>query len=158
VPIKVLIKTNAALPTDKLIYLLNPKIRGWAEYYKGVVSSKTFAKVDHEIFCALWRWRLKRHANKGKRWIVKKYFTTHENNHWRFHCPTKDREGITKPLLLRRARETHIRRHTKIKAEANLFNPEFKEYFIQRAQRKRKRTDKQGASSAGPTQFGLFRA
>ena len=136
--IKHLIKCNGALPTDKLIHLLNPKIRGWSTYYRSVVASKTFAKVDHEIYCALWRWGLKRHANKGKRWIAKKYYTTHNNNRWRFHCTEKDKKGNTKTLLLRMARETLIRRHKKIKAEATPFDPQFKDYFSQRVKDRKK--------------------
>jgi RNA-directed DNA polymerase len=34
--------------------------------------------IDNEIYLALMRWAFKRHARKGKPWIVKKYFTTLE--------------------------------------------------------------------------------
>ncbi|CDH44869.1 hypothetical protein BN874_1950006 [Candidatus Contendobacter odensis Run_B_J11] len=35
---------------ENLIGLLNPMIRGWANYHQGAVAKETFAKVDHEIW------------------------------------------------------------------------------------------------------------
>ena len=39
-----------------LIDLLNPKIRGWANYHRHVVSSRIFSSVDRSIFYNLWQW------------------------------------------------------------------------------------------------------
>ncbi len=50
-----------------------------------------------------------------------------------------------KSLYLKRASDTHIRRHRKIKAEANPFDPRFKEYFMER---EKNRKAKQAASDA----------
>ena len=75
---------------------------------------------------------MKRHARKGKRWIFRRYFTRLAGDNWRFHCIVKDKEGNKKPLYLKRASDTHIRRHMKMKAEANPFDPRFKEYFKER--------------------------
>ena len=43
---------KAALGTSAadLIDELNPKIRGWANYHRHVMSKRTFDRVDHEIF------------------------------------------------------------------------------------------------------------
>ena len=136
--IRSIIKSASALPTEVLIRQLNSKIIGWTNHYKGVVSSKIFAYIDHAVYLALEKWCLKRHARKGKRWIFRKYFTTLGNDHWRFHCLVKDKDGNQKPLYLRRASDTHIRRHTKVKAEANPFDPRFKDYFKEREKRNRK--------------------
>lgn len=148
--IKHLIKANIALPADKLIYLLNPKIRGWSNYYRSAVSSKVFSTFDKEIFFALKGWGLKRHARKGKQWVINKYYTTYKNDHWRFHCPIKDKKGQKTLLFLRKAGETHIRRHKKIKAQATRFNPLFEDYFKQR-ERERKAClyDRKTADSTG---------
>jgi len=61
------IKLNKTAKTEDLIYLLNPKIRGWANYYRHVCSKRTFGYVDHNIFKAIWRWAVRRHPNKGVR-------------------------------------------------------------------------------------------
>ena len=130
--IRTCIKKGTALPTDKLIHLLNQKITGWTNYYRSVVSSRVFARIDSEIFVALKRWGLKRHPRKSKSWIMRKYYTCVDNDNWRFYCGIKDKEGKIKPLYLKRATDTRIRRHKKIRNEANPFNPIFKEYFKQR--------------------------
>ena len=46
---------------------------------------------------------------------------------------TKDKARKQKLLLLKNAGDTKIRRHIKIKSNATIFNPAFKDYFEQRA-------------------------
>lgn len=135
--IKTIIKSSIALPTEVMIHRLNSKITGWTNYYRGVVSSHVFSMIDSEIHSALERWCMKRHARKGKTWIIQKYFTTVANDNWRFYCIVKDKDGRKTSLYLKRAASTPIRRHIKIKAEANPFNPRFKEYFLERRKKKK---------------------
>lgn len=71
--VRAVIKSSIALPTEILIHRLNQKIRGWTNYYRGAVSSQVFTKIDSEIYSALKHWCLKRHARKGKSWIIKKF-------------------------------------------------------------------------------------
>ena len=87
--IRNIIRKGVAWPTEQLIRTLNSRLIGWSNYYRTSVSSKTFSKIDHVIFQALMRMLCKRHARKGKQWIVRHYFTTHKGDHWRFHCMTK---------------------------------------------------------------------
>ena len=96
------------------------------------MSSKVFAKVDSEIFSALKRWGLKRHPRKGKRCIMRKFWKIVGINNWRFYCIVKDKEGQKKFIYLKHAAATSIRRHRKILASANPFDPEYKEYFRKR--------------------------
>jgi RNA-directed DNA polymerase len=137
--IRAIIKKGVALSTEQLIYALNSRLTGWVNYYRTSVSSKVFAKVDSEIFKALWRWALKRHARKGKWWISKHYFTQLNGDNWRFHCMIEDKRGNSKPLYLRKAQDTKIRRHVKIKSKATPFNPLYKEYFKKREEERLKR-------------------
>lgn len=67
-----------------IIVKLNPMIRGWAMYYRYSDSNETFSKVDHEINNILWRWSLRRHPNKGKRWVYKKYYDMEDKDKWVF--------------------------------------------------------------------------
>ena len=53
--IRKIIKAALGTSAADLIHKLNPKIRGWANYHRHVVSQRTFARVDHEIFSSLWR-------------------------------------------------------------------------------------------------------
>ena len=137
--IREIIRKGVALPTDQLIYRLNQKITGWTNYYRGSVSSRIFARIDSEIFLALKQWGLKRHARKGKYWIIRRYFTTIGHDQWRFYCTTIDKSGNKKKIYLKNASETHIRRHKKILAAANPFNPQFKDYFEKREKERKTR-------------------
>ena len=137
--IKIVIRKGVALPTETLIYQINSRLTGWTNYYRSSVSSKVFSMIDRCIFQALMRMLCKRHARHGKQWIVKKYFTTVRGNRWRFHCMTKDKEGKQKPLYLKNASDTKIRRHVKIKSAATPFDPLYREYFEQREQQRRQR-------------------
>ena len=92
--------------------------------------------IDRYVFQTLMLMMCKRHARKGKQWIVKKYFTTVRGNQWRFYCTIKDKDGKQKPLYLRNASDTKIRRHVKIKSAATPFDPLYKEYFEQREQKR----------------------
>jgi len=148
--IRTIIKKCGALPTERLIYTLNSRLTGWINYYRTSVSSKVFTYVDSEIYKALMRWACRRHARKGKRWIVDKYFTTRGGDNWQFYCITEDKKGNPKKLFLKNAQDTKIRRHVKIKSEATPFNPLFKEYFKQREEeRKRRKTIINYNDSAG---------
>lgn len=148
--IRTTIKKGVALPTETLIRTLNSRLTGWVNYYRTSVSSKVFSAIDNEIYLALMRWALKRHARKGKRWIVNKYFTTLGGDHWRFHCIIKDKAGKKKPLYLKTASDTKIRRHIKIKSAATPFNPLYKEYFEQLEEKRiRRKTIINDKNSAG---------
>lgn len=148
--IRTIIKKGVALPTEQLIYTLNARLTGWVNYYRTSVSSDVFNKVDHEIFLTLMRWACKRHARKGKRWIVNKYFTRLGGDSWRFHCIVEDKKGNPKPLYLKNATDTKIRRHVKIRSEATPFNPLYKDYFKQREiDREFRKTISNYESSAG---------
>jgi RNA-directed DNA polymerase len=131
--IRILIKKGVAWPTDKLIHALNEKLTGWTNYYRTAVSSKVFSSIDDQIFLALKRWGLKRHARKGKRWIINHYFTHYKGDNWRFYCMVRDKRGNKTPLYLKNASDT------KIMATATPFNTVYKDYFEQREKDRKKR-------------------
>jgi len=117
---------------ENLIRELNPVIRGWANYHKSIVASQIFAKMDSIIWQMLWRWCCRRHPNKGKRWIKQRYFARSKTSNWVFTAKFLDSSGSTDNLTLVKASKTKIRRHIKIKAEANPFDPRWETYFEER--------------------------
>jgi RNA-directed DNA polymerase len=60
------LKQHPAMSPESLIRHLNPKLRGWANYYRHWVSKDVFGYVDHELWKAIWKWCLQRHPNKSK--------------------------------------------------------------------------------------------
>lgn len=112
-------KMNSATPAQ-LIAKLNPKIAGWANYYKYAVSTETFSKLNNLIWKRLWRWAARRHPNQGHKWIAKKYFPDVDNrsgDRWRFKLQDQG-----KTLSLVRYTDTKINQFIKVKGEASIFD------------------------------------
>lgn len=53
---------------EAVINELNPVIRGWAAYYRTVVSKEIFSALDHYVWRLTYRWALRTHPNKSKGW------------------------------------------------------------------------------------------
>ena len=126
------IKAAHGVSAADLIDRLNPKIRGWANYHRHVVSKRTFGCVDHTIFSSLWRWARRRHPNKSPRWFKPKYFDRRGNRDWSFFGETCDDEGRPTKVWLYYAKSTPIKRHVKVKGEANPYDPTYETYFEER--------------------------
>jgi RNA-directed DNA polymerase len=133
--VRTTIKDNPALTSGKLIQKLNPMIRGWASYHRGVCSTENYRQTDYQIFKALWSWARRRHPkNKNAQWVRKKYFRTYGRRTWTFSGEVTGRDGKEKTVHLLYTSNTLIRRHVKIKARANPFDPEWEAYFEKRIQ------------------------
>jgi RNA-directed DNA polymerase len=100
------LRSMRATTQEDVIKQLNPIINGWSRYFTPVVASKVFNRLDSEMFYKLWKWAVRRHPQKGAKWIRRKYFREHGNNKWRF----KTHEGE----LLARHRDHYIKRYTKV--------------------------------------------
>jgi RNA-directed DNA polymerase len=130
--IRRIIKTAHGVSAADLIDQLNPKIRGWANYHRHVVSKHTFGHVDRNIFSSLWQWARRRHPNKSPRWFKPKYFDRRGNRDWSFFGETCDDEGRPNKVWLYYAKSTPIKRHVKVKGEANPYDPTYETYFEER--------------------------
>jgi RNA-directed DNA polymerase len=121
--------------TEEVIAALNPKIRGWANYHRFIVAKRAFARIDHCITGYLWRWAVKRHPHKNKRWIRIKYFKSVHLRNWVFAVQVLDSCGNRCLKTLHLAADVRILRHIKIRKEAHPFNPESQLYLQQRRNR-----------------------
>jgi RNA-directed DNA polymerase len=130
--VRKVIKTSGALSAGQLIRRLNPILRGWANYHRHIASKRTFSKVDHLIFKALWRWAKHRHPNKSIRWIKKKYFHSSGHRHWIFWDQIKDKAGKSRKIYLFKASGVPIKRHIQIKGAANPYDLTWEAYFERR--------------------------
>lgn len=130
--VRTIIHTNRSATAGNLIGLLNPVIRGWANYHQDSASKNIFGKMDDAIFKALWQWSKRRHPNKTRWWIKDKYFTTRGNDRWMFYGQTTDKDGKPKNLHIFKASSVPIKRHVKIRGKANPYGVEWETYFEQR--------------------------
>ena len=126
--IKELVIKSRTLTAEDMILKLNPVIRGWANYYRHVVSKRIFCTLDHEIWKMTWQWAKRRHPNKPLGWIKSKYYQSIGGRNWVF-CEKGSNVSLIK------LGDIPIRRHVKIKSDANPYDPEWVAYFIERAQR-----------------------
>lgn len=141
--IRTIIKDNKMITQVNLIKLLNPVIRGWAAYHRHIVASKAYSKIRHEVTMCLWRWAKRRHPNKNRDWIYRKYFKFIKGDNWRFACQTKEIEASGKKskdsqdhkiptYKLVDPTKLNIRRHVKILSKANPYDPKWESYFERR--------------------------
>lgn len=124
-----IIHKAAAWTQDELIKALNPVITGWANYHCHIVAKRAYQRLDAILWNMLWRWTKRRHSNKGRRWIARRYWHTEGTRNWVF-------KSDSATLLL--FADTKIRRHSMVKLDANPYLD--REYFLARMDRRRKRT------------------
>jgi len=130
--VRALIKANEQATTGHLIVHLNPLIRGWATYHRHVSSKRTFVRVDHAIFQALWRWAKRRHPKKPVRWVKDTYFRSDKGRNWVFQGEMAGRDGQPQTVRLFSAASMSITRHRKITGAANPYDPAWELYFEER--------------------------
>jgi RNA-directed DNA polymerase len=106
-----------AAPQSALVHLLNPIIRGWANYYSTVVSKVSYSELDYLTYRKLHAWAKRRHPKKNTGYVVNKYWHTIGDDNWVFAT----REGNSLLRLLDHA-STPIVRHVKVKGESSPYD------------------------------------
>lgn len=135
--IRATIKENKACKQESLIRLLNPKIKGWGNYYRHGATRDAFHRADNQIFKALWQWANRRHSKKGKRWVANKYWQTIRGRRWQFTSIFNRENGKKDCLsLVNLSSAYHYMQYTQIKGDENPFDPESKLYFYKREKTK----------------------
>ena len=114
-----IINRNKGQSQLTLISQLNPVIRGWCNYYATVVSHKVFKRLVHLLVWKLLKWGVKRHRNKGLKWVKNKYFMTIGNRNWVFATRTRDNPF---PTYLISHSDTEIKRFVKVRCEASPYD------------------------------------
>jgi RNA-directed DNA polymerase len=123
---------NKAATQAQVITLLNPILRGWAMYHRHAVAAATFSRIDHLVWSKLWGWAKRRHPRKNARWIKARYFHRQGPRDWVFACRAPGAEQV-RQFVLFRASTLPIKRHTKVRSEANPFDPAWTAYFQRRS-------------------------
>jgi len=131
---EVIFKRSKAVRQLDLIEQLNPVLRGFGNYYSHVVSKQIFSRMDHILMNQLKRWAYRRHPNKSRKWIRDKYFIKNGKRSWIFGYRYED-NGKKTIFALMKLSDIPIRRHIKVKCEANPFEPTWDAYFERRRQK-----------------------
>jgi RNA-directed DNA polymerase len=78
------LRKNRSVDQELLITLLAPIIVGWCNYFAVYACTETFRKLSGVLFAMLRAWVLRRHPNKGKHWVMDKYWRVGDGEGWRF--------------------------------------------------------------------------
>jgi RNA-directed DNA polymerase len=127
--IKTFLDQHKQSPAVQVIRDLNPKIRGWSNYYRHCAAKRAFRKLDHLVWHALWRWAKRRHPNKSAQWVRPRYFRTVGNRHGVF---------AEKQAHILWHQDTPITRCPKVTGKSSPMNPDLKAYWEQREQWRQK--------------------
>lgn len=119
------LKRHKTERTGNVIKELNTMIKGWANYYKHVVSKNVFCSLDHAFWQMTWKWARRRHPGKSITWIKNKYYQRINGRDWRFM--EKDN---SEPLFL--LGSIPIKRHIKVRAEVNPYDSKWTDYLHKR--------------------------
>jgi len=114
--------TNA----EAVIATLNPIIRGWTAYYRGVVSAQVFSALEHYTWQLTYKWaKHAHHRNKPMRWIITRYYG-------QFHPARSDRwvfgDKRTGAYLVKHT-WTKIVRHVMVAGAASPDDPDLEGYW-----------------------------
>ncbi len=124
--LRTITKSAGSMPQDILIHRLNPIIRGWAYFYRHVVSKQVFSDIDSAIWHLTWNWARRRHPNKRMTWIKRRYYARLGERDWVFTDGT---------AMLFRMSSVPIQRHVLIQGSANPYDTEWAQYFAHRVVR-----------------------
>ncbi|MGH8940910.1 MAG: group II intron reverse transcriptase/maturase, partial [Actinomycetes bacterium] len=121
-----------------VLHRLNPIIRGWAAYYRGVVSSRAFQALDAYLWKLTYKWATYSHPNKPKRWVTARYFG-------RFNRARRDQwvfgSRDSGAYLLKFA-WTKIVRHQMVAGAASPDDPALADYWAKRRRKARPPLDR----------------
>jgi RNA-directed DNA polymerase len=121
-----------------IVRKINPIVRGWAAYYRGVVSSKTFDALDHHMWWITYKWAIHSHPNKPRKWVVARYFG-------KFHPSRKDRWVFgdrDNGAYMQKFSWTKIVRHQMVAGGASPDDPALTEYWAGRRRRNQPPTNR----------------
>ena len=113
--LKKVISENLGAKQEHLIRLLNPMLRGWAQYHSPVVAKEAFSRMESLLFWRLMRWAKRRHPKKKVDWIARKYWRSVDDRNWVFATPVTTKEGGKEMLELYSMSGTPIERHKKVR-------------------------------------------
>lgn len=123
-----LIGERLMVKQEDLIRLLNPMLRGWAQYHSPVVAKEALARMESLLLWRLMRWAKRRHPSKNAGWIRQKYWRSVGGRNWVFAADVVAKDGSKKVMELYALAGTPIERHKKVKGEFNPYDPQWEEY------------------------------
>ena len=127
-------------PADAVIQMLNPMIRGWANYHCSMVSNDVFRKLDDWMYRRTVLYVRRMHPKKSTKWKQRQY--------WGNRNPGRPRDIWVFGLegshsYLRKFAWTNIQRHVLVKERNSPDDPGLRDYWEERRRAKASQTTTQ---------------
>src|SRR5664279_731425 len=114
---------RGASPAE-VVTVMNPIIRGQANYYRPGASKKAYQALDNHLWQHLYNWARRRHPTKNRRWVTARYFgQLHPTRHDRWIYG--DRHS---GAYLHKYSWTTIVRHTPVPGRHSPDDPDLAQY------------------------------
>lgn len=133
------------VPAVHVIRHFNRILPGWSNHYSHVVSKHVLSYVSSQIWKMLRKWCLRRHPEKGKYWVMKKYFGHRGNTSRVFQA----KDG-NQTIYLFDVASVKIQRHIKVRGAASPDDPQLREYWQTRESRRKVRSRQRKVTGARP--------
>ena len=109
------IRSSRGQSLKTLILKLNPKLQGFANYYRFVVSKETYRTISDAIWDKVYRFCCKSHPNKSKKWVRRRYRTEYGNGR-KTETLQMHGERLYKPIFI------PITRYAKVKSGMRVYD------------------------------------
>lgn len=98
---------------------LNPKIIGWARYYRTVVSYKTFKWLDTLLFKTLLKWQYKKHPTRSRKQLNNVYYHKKGDRKWVFGFKSKDNNEL---ITIKQYTDVSIEHFVKVRGDKSPYD------------------------------------
>ena len=122
---------NPTVKSRVVVNHLSPILRGWAQHYQPLSSSKTYSYFQHRLWQMLWSWARRRHPHLTTVRLKAKYFHAAYGSDWVFFADTKGRHGDHIVVDLMPVRLPIIR-HVLVAGNNSPMDPSLKDYWTTR--------------------------
>ncbi len=128
---RLLMESLHGLPFHVMLLKLNRVLRGWVHAYRRSVAKERMSYVDNGIYLLVVKWLKRHHRRHTWGWISKRYRRYIKGRHQFCADYPHEKDGM-RTVCLFLTSELPIRYHTKIRSEANPYDPQYREYFVER--------------------------
>jgi RNA-directed DNA polymerase len=122
---------RGASPAE-VIRIMNPIVKGQANYYRSGASKKAYQALDHHLWRQLYHWARRRHPRKSRTWVTARYFGA--------FCPTRNDRWVfgdhESGAWLHRYAWTKIVRHVPVTGRNSPDDPALAQYWADRRRRR----------------------